>query len=150
MGTGNPTDFIIHIEATVGMEDTTGKGVFDTFCPVGVRKWFKLDYEPPKLVIRTVFRSVDLWRSGFGMMPEWRMNELLKMGEAQKGRGAIEEIVLLGVGMGLVLLDGKGRVVDGMLSNFRAQRVRVPRHRMDDLVLAIIPSPGIAVLRGAE
>jgi hypothetical protein len=33
MGSGNPTDFIIHIEAMVAMEDADGDGKFERVCP---------------------------------------------------------------------------------------------------------------------
>lgn len=150
MGTGNPIHFVIHVEALVAQEDNNGDGAFDIFCPVGLRKWFRLDYEPPIIKIQIIFPEhpgyPKPWLPYAGTIQAMRLADLVKMAAGRRKVVPIRRIELSGAAaVDLLLLDSRGRVFEGMLSGKRTKAIMVPQELRDDLLVGVAPHLGVAL-----
>jgi hypothetical protein len=152
MGCGNPTNFIIHIEATVGKEDADGDGKYELTCPSGIWKEFKLEYDPPKIRIIIPERGpAGRWHSGMtNVVHAIRFPEFLELVRDQ--RHAREElpkpefIEFVGApDSWLVLFDSSGRVYGGSLSDELSKLVHIPLDDVENILIGIVPNLGVAV-----
>jgi hypothetical protein len=157
MGCGNPTNFIIHAEATVAKEDTDGDGKFELVCPSGIWREFKLDYDPPKIRIIIPERGpAGRWHSGLiDVVHAIRFPEFLEL--ARDRLHSREELprpeVIEFVGapdLWLVLFDSDGRVFGGSLSDGGSKVIPIAIDDLDDLLIGIAPNLGVAMNRTVE
>jgi hypothetical protein len=157
MGCGNPTHFIIHIEATVGKEDADGDGKFELTCPSGVWKELKLEYDPPKIrIIVPEYGPTGRWHSGIiNVVHAIRFPEFLELARDQrhthKELPKPEFIELVGApDLWLVLFDSSGRVYGGSLSDERNKAIHMPSDDVENMLIGIVPNLGVAVNRTVE
>ena len=154
MGCGNPTNFIIHIEAMVEMEDADGDGTFELACPSGFWKKLILEYDPPK--IRVIVPDHEFrrhWRPGLNVVQAIRFPELLKLvrdrPRTRKETVNLDRIELAGApDFWLMIFDSSGTVYGGSLSDTRTKVVKMPSVDLDDLLVGIVPRLGVGVNGG--
>jgi hypothetical protein len=170
VGTGNPTDFIVHIEASVDVEDANGDGIFETACPDSFwgEKKFELDYKPPE--INWIFpQDYEVPKSPFAgpfpmpfptpsppLPPEiikvmkftdlWK---LIKKTPFPKDKTRkIDRIKLVGAqNLLLLLLDSDKNVIGGSISDKPTRIIKVPPIDVKDLYVTVLPNPGVATIR---
>lgn len=154
MGSGNPTDFIIHIEATVGKEDADGDGKFERFCPSGVWKMkLNLEYDRPKIrIIVPNHDPMNRWRSGFDIIHAIRFPDFLKLVKnfphTLKETPRIDRIELVGApDLWLMLFDSNGMVYGGSLSDERTKVIKMPPVDLENLLIGIMPNLGVSLDR---
>ena len=153
MGCGNPTDFIIHIEATVGKEDANGDGKFELLCPSGVwKRKLNLEYDPPKIrIIVPNHDPMNRWRSGIDVIHAIRFPDLLKLVRKlprtrREIAKKIDRIELVGApDLWLLLSDSNGTVYGGSLSNERTKVIKMPTVDFENLLIGIMPNIGVSV-----
>jgi hypothetical protein len=130
MGTGNPTDFIVHLETDVAMEDVDGDGSYETEC-WSAWKYVKLLYRPPKLKViwpeLPPLPPPNPWMVG---MYKIKVSALVEM--ARKGRGPLKGApgitrVEIGNGsrVGVVLYDQDGSVLSGDMSERSIKAIQI-------------------------
>jgi len=154
MGCGNPTNFIIHIEATVGKEDADGDGKFELFCPSGVWKTkLNLEYDPPKIrIIVPNHDPMSRWRSVIDIMHAIRFPDFLNLVKnwprTLKETPRIDRIELVGApDLWLMLFDSNGMVYGGSLSDERTKVIKMPSVDLENLLIGIMPNLGVSVDR---
>lgn len=153
MGSGNPTDFIIHIEATVAKEDADGDGKFEVVCYTGLWEGLFLEYDPPK--IRIIVPNHDprsRWRFGMDVIQAIRFPDFLRLVRNWPGTGQetprIDGIELVDApDLWLMLFDLNGRVLGGTLSDERTKGIEMPAVDLETLLIGIVPNLGVGVNR---
>jgi hypothetical protein len=152
MGCGNPTNFIIHIEATVGKEDADGDGKYELICPSNIWRDLKLEYDPPKIrIIVPEYDPASRWHSGLtNVVHAIRFPEFLELVRNQ--RRTREEppmpefIEFVGApDLWLVLFDSSGRVNGGSLSDELNKVVQMPSDDVQNMHIGIVPNLGVAM-----
>ena len=153
VGSGNPTDFIIHIEATVEVEDADGDGKFEVICPTGVWKNFVLEYDPPKFRIIVPDRDPRFRRpSSIDVIQAIRFPDLLKLVKNRppvRGETArIDRIELVGApNLLLIFFDSNGNICGGSISQKATRVIELPSVDLENLLIGIVPSHGVGVVR---
>jgi hypothetical protein len=152
MGCGNPTHFIIHIEATVGKEDADGDGKYELTCPSNIWRELKLEYDPPKIrIIIPEYDPAGRWHSGLtNVLHTIRLPEFLEWMRDQhhirKELPTPEFIEFVGApDVWLVLFDPSGRVLGGSLSDELTKMIQMPSDDVENMLIGILPNLGVAV-----
>ncbi len=142
LGTGNFTNFILHLDTVLAKEDVDGDGHYETDCwPFA--KWFKLLYRPPLLRIilpdPPPFPPPSPWMIG---MYEAKLSALMNM--ALKGRKPLEgapKITQIQVSSDsrvvVVLFDQDGAVLSGDLSDRSVKTLQINPENFAHLSLGI-------------
>lgn len=153
MGCGNPTDFIIHIEATVGKEDADGDGIFEQTCPSGLWKKLYIEYDPPKIRIHPPNHDPrNRWRYGLDSVQAIRFTDFLKLIRSQsrtrKEISRIDHIELVDApDLWLLLFDSNGKLYGGSLSSGRTKVIEMPSIDQKNLLIGIVPNLGVGMSR---
>lgn len=151
VGCGNPTDFVIHLEALVSKEDADGDGKFEVACPVGIWKTFRLEYDPPKIRIvvpnRNLFNPLN---PGAASMQAIRLGSLLRL--AKKSRAGttktlgIERIEFSQAqDIWVVGFDAAGRVYGGEVSDKAFKVLPLPREHDGEVMIGVVPQLGVGL-----
>jgi hypothetical protein len=153
-GCGNPTNFIIHIEATVAKEDADGDGTFELICPSSTwRRKLNLEYDPPKIrIIVPTHDLVNHWLYAIDVIHAIRFLDFLKIVKNWPGNvmetPRIESIELVGApDLWFMLFDSKGMVYGGNLSDDGTKVIRMPPVDFENLRIGIMPNLGMSMDR---